>query len=229
MAYVKRGHGLVWSATRVNTANYCTFRYWLRYCNPDSPPPAKISAHEKGKFFHRLIEHFWEDLGTKDEFENKKKTGKKYYDPASFVKYAQNAWISVIMGDIRAKENGKQQVEWRSDGEKWIIRNSQIPNICFPLFEYFVREGPPPVDPNNPSKLLKEVPFEFVAGGKRFRGSIDEIRIDNGKVIVRDYKTGSPWMEKNEMKVKFDPQLTLYSAALTSMCYFNPKVTSSVP
>ena len=51
--------------------------------------------------------------------------------------------------------------------------------------------------------------------GKIFRGKIDEIRIKDGKVIIRDYKSGRPYM--GEMKLDFDPQLTIYNVAVNKM------------
>ena len=55
-----------------------------------------------------------------------------------------------------------------------------------------------------------------MANGFRFKGFMDEVRFgDNGKVVVRDYKSGRPWV--GEMKLKHDPQLTIYNAGLCGL------------
>lgn len=50
-----------------------------------------------------------------------------------------------------------------------------------------------------------------------FSGRIDEIRLRDGKVVIRDYKSGNPWID--QMKVKHDPQLTFYNAGLCSILW----------
>ena len=71
----------------------------------------------------------------------------------------------------------------------------------------FIDEGPP---------LFQELEFKFFTNGKMLRGRIDDIRVKNGAVTIRDYKSGNPWM--GEMKLDHDPQLTVYSVALGALC-----------
>jgi len=80
--------------------------------------------------------------------------------------------------------------------------------ICIPLYDALTKEGPP---------LFSEMGFDFVAYGRRFKGRFDEIRKKDDKIIIRDYKSGRPWV--GEMKLEFDPQLTLYNVALCSLLF----------
>ena len=41
----------------------------------------------------------------------------------------------------------------------------------------------------------------------------------DGKIIIRDYKSGRPWM--GEMKLDYSPQLTLYNIAVGAICFGN--------
>ena len=186
-----------WSATKVNVANYCDMKFFLRYFLKKEP--LRLSAYVKGSLLHSLIENFWEKLGTPEEAvsTSKKFKNKKYFDAESFAKYAQGLWKRIIVADKNAPK-----ISWSYKEEPWVIV-SQMEKICIPLFNYFV---------NNPRPLFKELPFDFKVGNERFKGRIDEIRVRDGKIILRDYKSGYPWV--GEMKLKHDPQLTLYNAGV---------------
>lgn len=194
MSFVK------WSASRINVANYCRMRYWLRYV--ERKEPLRLSAYVKGSFLHEVIENFWAKLGTPEEVASKK-SGKKYYDAESFAKFADGKWVSIIIADQRAKE----KICWRYDNEQWAIRES-LKGLGKKLFVVLQEEGPP---------LYSELSFDFIAEGKRISGRIDEVRVKDEKIIVRDYKSGRPWV--GEMKLKHDPQLTIYGVAIGAMCF----------
>ena len=190
------------SATQINTANYCTFRYYLRYFK--GVQPLRLSAYVKGSLLHSLLEHFWDRLGSEEEALSKssKFKDKKYFDAESFAKYAKGKWNSIIMADERRKEGEK--IAWGYDAEKWVIMN-KMQDLCIPLFDYKISE---PV----PEKRLIEEPFSFFVGGRKFKGFVDEISLVDNQIKIIDYKSGNPWV--GEMKLKHDPQLTLYAAGL---------------
>jgi RecB family exonuclease len=193
-----------WSSTKVNTANYCHMRYFLRYIMHNQPQ--RLSAYVRGSLLHALIENFWEKLGTLEQTQ-KKSLKKKYHDAETFGKYARGLWNSIIIADERAKE----KITWAYEDEKWVILN-KLPSLCEKLFSFIHKEGPP---------LFTEQPFDFIFQNERFKGRIDEIRVQNGKIILRDYKSGQPWV--GDMKLKHDPQLTLYSVGLCAMIRANPE------
>ena len=60
-----------------------------------------------------------------------------------------------------------------------------------------------------------------------FRGYIDEIRLRDGKVILRDYKSMKPERMKEE-KVDHDPQLTLYNVAVCALSRADPDFARSL-
>ncbi len=190
------------SATQINTANYCTFRFYLRYFK--GVKPLRLSAYVKGSLLHSLVEHFWDRLGTEEEAMSKssKFKDKKYFDAESFAKYAKGKWNSIIIADEKRKEGEK--IHWSYDSEKWIILN-KMQDLCVPLFNYKINE------PTPQTRFIEE-PFSFYLGEKRFKGFIDEISFIDDKIRILDYKSGNPWV--GEMKLKHDPQLTLYAAGL---------------
>lgn len=102
-------------------------------------------------------------------------------------------------------EKSKRPVSWSFEGERWVIKN-KLEKICMNLFPVLQEEGPP---------LFSELKFKFSLFEKIFQGKIDEIRVRDGKVIIRDYKSGRPYM--GEMKLDFDPQLTIYNVAVNRM------------
>lgn len=60
----------------------------------------------------------------------------------------------------------------------------------------------------------------------RFRGFIDEVYMENRKPVIRDYKSGSPWL--GEMKIHHDPQLTFYNIGLCARCFNDEKFAKSL-
>ena len=196
----------IWSSTMIDVANYCMMRYYLIYVEREKR--MNFSSYEKGSLLHKMIEDFWiEKNGFKIP---------KYDSAKEFASKAQGKWVQRIIG---AEKSGRV-IDWRFENEKWLIRSS-LPGICIPLYEWLVREGPP---------LYSELPFEFsfLEGDNRriFKGRIDEVRIRDGKVILRDYKSGNPLI--GEMKVKHDPQMTLYSVGLCSLCKADPNFAKSL-
>lgn len=229
-----------WSATKLNAANYCRMRYWLRYVKGE--PELRLSSYVKGSLLHELIENFWKSLGNIEQVEadrrcSKKKASEKkhYFDAESFVHYAQTKWKSIIFADDALKdkfynstdeEKAKLEpdlISWTHDSEKWMILNT-LPRYCTPLFNFLLREGKTiSID----GRSLQEVPFEFEAFGERFAGRIDEIRVNpDGKIIIRDYKSGSPWID--DIKLDFDPQLTLYNPGFLSVCFNDDRLCKAV-
>ena len=199
---------ITWTASRIDVANYCKVKHYLRYVDPSKPKPIYLSVYAKGTLLHTLIESFWDRT-------NQILTP-KWDSPEKFSVAAQGLWKRTLFRDrlIREKiEKGEKAkrspIEWNNENEKWVILNT-LPKICKPLYEKLYSEGPP---------LYSEVPFDFMFGKRRFKGRIDEIRLREGKVVIRDYKSGKPIKQGRlgEMKRDFDPQLTFYNAGLCSL------------
>ena len=79
--------------------------------------------------------------------------------------------------------------------------------------------------------MYSELNFEFESGGIRFYGFIDEVRLrernEETKVVIRDYKSGSPWGIQ-AMKRDFDPQLTFYNAGLCAKSFYSEEFAKSL-
>lgn len=219
-----------WSATKINVANYCNMRYYLNYIDVDKPKPLRLSAYVRGSLLHDLIEKFWTRLGTQEEA-TKKSGKKKYYDAESFAKYSKGKWLGIIFADdalrtkyeeiIKTDNNEAEKMKnhliyWRNEDEKWTIKNG-LPKVAVPLFNHLKSEGPP---------LFSELPFKFNINNRMFTGYIDEVRKENGKIIIRDYKSGKPWV--GDMKSRFDPQLTMYNVGLSALSRFDSRLSEKL-
>lgn len=191
-----------WTATRIDIANYCRMRYYLIYIEKESS--MRLSAYAKGTLLHELIENFWDKLGTEEEVE-KNKNKKKYSNEKEFAKYAQGLWMRTVI----ASQNSKNPIKWSYENEQWVI-HSELSDVCTSLYPILLKEGKP---------IFREIGFDFLIQGKRFRGRIDDVRIRDGKIVIRDYKSGRPWL--GEMKLNNDPQLTFYNIGLCSLCSDN--------
>ena len=197
---------LRWSASKINDANYCRRKYCLKHVLRDHE--IIFSGFRRGKLVHSLIENFWNKLGERDEIRRNKNgrvtSKKKYSNSDEFVDYAKGQWIYMMKQD----EASEREIEWRFDNEMGIIRNDYFPKVCGPLFKALVKEGPP---------IKSELRFDFMLDGRRFAGYIDEVRLDKEEVIIRDYKTESPWLR--QQKIEGNPQMTLYCVGLCALCY----------
>lgn len=187
-----------WSPTRIDYANYCKMRYWLRYVEKEDA--LRLSAYVKGGLLHDSIEKFRDKLGTEEEV-SKKSSKKKYSNREQFARHLKGKWQSLVIGSKTAKF----PIIWSYDSEPYVVKE-QLGRIGLELFDYLIGYQPP---------VFSEMPFEFSLLGEHFRGRIDEVRLEDGKIIVRDYKSGRPWV--GPMKERHDLQLTLYNVALCSL------------
>ena len=178
--------------------NYCLMRYYLKYVQHEKE--LELPAFKKGSCLHELVEHFWNRLGD------------KYNNAEGFGKYGRGKFYQKI---IMFESSGKK-VDWTFKEQKHTMAES-VKKVCVSLFDILLNEGPP---------LYTEIPFEFVAFRRRFIGKIDEIRIKNGELIIRDYKSGKSWM--GYMKLHHDPQMTMYNVGLNSLCYHDENFAKSV-
>jgi len=188
-------------------------RGYLKYYDSTSKE-LRLPAFKKGSLLHSVIEHFWEKLGTEEEVAKTKgkKGGKKYSNAEEFAKHVRGKWFQLVIGS----EKSNKPIDWEFENQKFVIGNSMT-GICVPLFDELVKEGRP---------LYSEVPFEFVLGNRKFIGKIDEIRIREEKLILRDYKSGSPWI--GDMKLNHDPQMTFYNVGICSKAYVDENFAKSI-
>ena len=189
-----------WSPTKLNVANSCIMKFYLKYFHPAKPKSLRLSAYVKGSLLHNLIENFWKNNGSEEEV-MKKSSKKKYFDAESFAKYSRGKWMSLVIADEKAKD----KIHWKNKDEKWYVANS-LKDICMPLYDWIINEGPP---------VFIEESFDFFYGKERFKGRIDEIRLRDNKIVIRDYKSGYPSIK--EMRLKHDPQLTIYNVGVVGL------------
>jgi len=202
-----------WSVSQLNDANYCIMRYYLKKILKE--PSIRLSVYAKGGFLHTTVEHFWEKHGDPHEV-GKKKYDKKYSSPEQFTDYVKGKWSQFVMCDKKSKKPQDKKIAWRFEGEEWAIRNS-FDKICPPLYKRLLEEGPP---------LYSELPFDYIINNIRFKGRIDEVRLKDGKVLIRDFKSGKSLF--GGMKINHDPQLTLYNVSIGALCLGNKDFARSL-
>ena len=200
------GRKIVWSPTRISMANSCGMRYFLRYMAKE--PSLRFSVYAKGSVLHSLIENFWSKLAKPGEQVSRTGKGPRYSNSDEFADYAKRMWQRTCI----MSENSDHPISWRFEDEQWFMAND-IRDICYPLFPVLLEEDRP---------VFSEPRFKFAAFGKLFGGRIDHGRMEDGEIVVRDYKSGSPFMGK--MKLSHDPQLTIYNAALVARVRENPEL-----
>ncbi len=193
---------IVYTASDIADANYCMMRLWLKKIKGEKSK--RLSVYEKGSLLHDIIKKFWDRLGTSEEAP-KKRGEKRYSNAEEFADYVQRKWMQRVIG---ARES-KNPILWRFEDEEWVIKHNLL-GISHALFDILCEEGKPE---------FSELKFRFLIGNREFRGRIDDVRKRNGKVVIRDYKSGNPWMK--DIKINNDPQLTLYNVGLCSCCYSN--------
>ena len=210
--FVKMAHLMDWTYSKMDDYNYCILRGYLRWV--DGIRNLTIPAFIKGFLLHSSIEHFWDKLGTEEEVKKtrSKKGGKKYWDAESFANYLSGKWTSLVIGS----EHSGREIQWTYPTEKYQA-GPKIKNIAFYLFPYLVERGKP---------LYSEISFRFILGHRRFKGKIDEIRVNDRKITVTDFKSGRPWM--GEIKRDHDSQMTMYNVGLGSLCYADEKFAKSL-
>jgi hypothetical protein len=185
-----------WTASEIISANTCTMQWWLRYRKKPREKEDYLSSFAFGHVYHDLVEKFW------------KRKEDKYSTPEEFAEYARGKWLAKSMGS----DNSKRPIKWRYQGEKYVLAQ-KIKKHAPAVFNFFMTEGPP---------IYVELPFKFVLDGIGYKGRIDEIRIKDGKPIVRDYKSGYPRMKS--MRLNFDPQPTFYCLNFCNLVHNNPEL-----
>ncbi len=182
------------SSTKLDVVNYCVMRFVLKYI--EHAKELELSVFKKGKTLHDLTEHFWSRLDV------------KYSNAEEFGDYGYGKFYQMI----KAFESSGKKVDWSYKDEMYVMAEN-VRKVSKSLFKILRAEGPPLFDEQT-GKYLTEVRFDFRAFDRNFTGKIDEIRRKDGKLVVRDYKSGKPWM--GHMKINHDPQMTIYNAGLCS-------------
>jgi len=184
--------GFVWTASKIDDATYCPRLYYYKHVRKLRFPINASMA--LGIFMHRAMEKYFYNGEGKP----------KYKSAESFANICKARWKRfVAKGKIRG-----QEISWSKKEEPYIIAETILPEICRKVYDIVAQEDMP---------LFREAKFDFVLDGRRFKGKIDYITKRDGKVIVRDYKSGR--RKPGNMKLDFDPQFTLYFLAVASLCH----------
>ena len=207
---------LEYSFSKLDDANYCLMRYYLRWIERAAHPNPPYFF--KGDFFHDITENFWSRLGSKDEITRKKGkvvSEKKYSSAEEFADYAHRQWMHKVIQNKNSKDP-KRKVDWERHGQEFLM-GKQARDISYHVFDHLIELGKP---------LYQEIKFDFVIGHRRFKGRIDAIRTIDGKVIIDDFKSGRPWI--GQMKISHDPQMSMYNVGLAALCFNDENFAASL-
>lgn len=179
----------IWTATNIDRATDCVFQFILTEI---FKVPYKITPRQAlGIFVHRALENFY------------KPDGKPLYSSAESFANAIAARWQFVFNRENPKIQGRE-VEFKNKDEIFILK-AELKQICSLIYERYKNEEKP---------IETEFLFAFKFGDKNYRGRIDEIRKNT---TIREIKTGK--RKPGEMKLKYDPQFTLYALALANICY----------
>ena len=191
-----------WSSSRLERFLECNLKDYYTYIHP-----VRLATNADltlGKFVHSMIEKFWND-----------KELPKYKTVDTFKNAMKAKWnFMVSQGTSRG-----QPLKWRTKQEPWIYRNKML-GLTEIIYKRCSEIGQP---------KYAEYPFDFVLGGVRFIGSIDELR--NPRTVI-DHKNYGEYFDPKapEFQEKLDKklQLTVYSLAVAVNAYLDHKFASSL-
>ncbi|MGB9707844.1 MAG: PD-(D/E)XK nuclease family protein [Candidatus Pacearchaeota archaeon] len=204
----------VWNPTNIDEATYCPYKYFLIHFMGIQKPVTGDMA--KGIIMHKAAEYLYKkDKQTKlyqirfrsaEDFANVI-AGKKNEEGRG----RKGGWWNFIVanGTIQGK-----QIKWKNEAEPWIIRE-EIWQMCYKMYERLSKE-PAPIH------IEYKIPI-FEINGHFFNGRIDSILYGPK---IRDIKSGH--RVPGDMKLKYDPQFTLYALALGCLCNKDKEFAKSI-
>ena len=204
----------IWNPTNIDEATYCPYKYFLIHFLKVQKPVTGDMA--KGIIMHKAAEHL---------YKRDKETGLyviRYHSAEDFANAIagkkkeeghgrSGGWwnFKVAQGTIQGKP-----IRWKNDAEPWVIRE-EIWHMCYKMDERLSKE-PAPI------YIEYKIPV-FEVQGHFFNGRIDSILYGPK---IRDIKSGH--RTPGDMKLKYDPQFTLYALALGCLCNQNKEFAKSI-
>ncbi len=143
----------------------------------------------------------------------------RYKSAEAFANVIANDWQRNVIkeGKIRG-----DKIVWKDEKQPYIIK-AEIKEIGLRAYPLLMKEAEtnPPIIFSNLTKKGNIVyrtayEFEFIYKGRGFSGEIDEIRKENDKIIIRDYKTGKWKFIEDKQGYAFQP--TEYEFAVCYLC-----------
>ena len=196
------------SPTGLETLLQCPRRRYLQ-------KKFKLTSAEfaKGTHLHRKIEelrtnHLRCYLGKNSRYNSAK----------AFANIVANDWQR---GPIKEGKIRGDKILWKDEKQPYYIKK-QIKEICLRAYLILMEEAEknPPIifekrSKNGNRKFKTAYEFEIIYKGRGFEGEIDEIRKEEDKIIIRDYKTGRWHFIEDKLEYAF--QQTEYEFAVCSL------------
>ena len=181
----------------IKSQSLCPFRAFAEYrLNAAFPDDASFGFDnlQRGGFLHKALEFVWQPLGTLAQLLSLSEP-----DLRSVVNESVSKAIELTAGSQFHQQT--TEVERKRVGEL--------------LFDWLTAVESARTQPFTVEKMEGERIFEL--GGLRLRLRIDRIdRLQNGKLVLIDYKSGKPSRNSLEGDRPGEPQLLIYAAALGS-------------
>lgn len=206
--------GFIWNPTNIDEATYCRKKWYLIHRLGVKKPITGSMA--KGIIIHRAAEYAYKKSPETGRFVLRYHSAEDFANAIAGKKKEKGhgrsgGWWNLIVG--RGTIQGKK-INWKDDVEPWTLRE-EIWKMCYNLYEIFSKE---------PAPIYTEYKIpEFEICGLRFNGRIDQL-LYGPKII--DIKSG--YRVPNEMKLKYDPQFTLYCLAVGCLCHTDKKFAESL-
>ncbi len=180
---------LVWSASRLKTAEHCLAWYFYRYHHKDKRKIPTTPPLVFGNLFHSLMERFYNEDGTPF-----------YKSEDSFSGAAVGQWLHVYTKE--GKDNRGNKIDWFFEGQKYAII-PEIKDVAKQIYQTYS-------DPERPRPAKQEYDMRVSLDGLLLRGTMDAIfgyREETG-LIGTDYKTDR--FPPGKDRLEYDPQFGFY-------------------
>jgi len=201
-----------WSASKLTCYYGCPFAFFLRYVKHEPIP--ENSRLSFGKAAHYLLNRFY---------------GVNFKSPESFGKFWNYYWMGYCAGDfIRGKKKAElkitahpmkkgdpvrlgNHISWPEDDPVGLYFGYMKlgRNIMERFYKRHKTRKPP---------VLKEKRFNLNIDGHEVVVVYDRVdEIEDGRIVISDYKTDKGSPQKNSFVLHRHPQFTLYSLALRQL------------
>lgn len=157
----------------------------------------------KGTHMHRKIE----ELRT-NHLRPLLEKNSRYNSAEAYANVVANDWRQ---GAIKECKIRGDKILWENENQPYIIKN-ELKEICLRIYPILMEEAEKTqaiifknITKKGNISFRTAYEFEFVYKGRGFSGEIDEIRKENDKIIIRDYKTGKWRYIEDRLNYAFQP------------------------
>lgn len=157
----------------------------------------------KGTHMHRKIEEL-----RLHHLRNQMGKNPRYKSAEAFANVTAGDWHRQAIKEGKIKGN---KILWEYENQGYVMKK-EIKDICLRIYPALMKEqekNPPTIfkylTKSGEIKFRTGFEFELIYKGRGFLGEIDEVRKEEDKIIIRDYKTGKWGFVEKKLNYAFQP------------------------